>query len=137
VCWAAPFLLCLNGRSADRKIAQFVHKSWDAKTGAPPNITAITQTKDGYVWLASSKGLYRFDGIEFEHFELPGETATAGPVYSLLSTASEDLWVGSATSGICVLRNGKSRSYTTTDGLPDGAVLSMVETQDGLIWAAT
>ena len=130
--------LCVaDAVGSDRKIAQFVHKSWDAKSGAPPNITAITQTKDGYLWLASSKGLYRFDGMEFERFEPAGETPTSGPVYSLLSTANGDLWVGSAAMGIGVVRNGKSRNYTTPDGLPEGAVLSMIETQDGLIWAAT
>jgi ligand-binding sensor domain-containing protein len=50
-------LFCLPACGADRTIAQFVHKAWVAKDGAPANINAIAQTTDGYLWLASNQGL--------------------------------------------------------------------------------
>jgi ligand-binding sensor domain-containing protein len=130
-------LFCLSASAGDRTIAQFVHKAWVGKDGAPASIMAITQTKDGYLWLASSEGLYRFDGVEFERFALSGQRFTSVPVYSLLACPNGDLWVGSAVSGISRIRNGTTRNYTTADGFPDHAVLSIARDQQGAIWAAT
>jgi len=129
--------LCLPALGGDRTIAQFVHKSWVAKDGAPANIMAITQTNDGYLWLASSQGLYRFDGMDFERLEPSGQPFTSASVYSLVSCPNGDLWIGSAVSGISKLRNGTNRNYTTEDGFPDGAVLSIAQDRQGAIWAGT
>lgn len=137
-CRVSLFLLfCLSASAADRTIAQFVHKAWTGKDGAPASIMAITQTNDGYLWLASSQGLYRFDGVEFERFEPAGQPFPSVPVYSLLSCPNGDLWIGSAVSGISRLRNGTNRNYTTADGFPDHAVLSIAQDGQGTIWAAT
>ena len=103
-------MLCLPAAGADRTIGQFVHTAWVAKDGAPANITAITQTTDGYLWLASSQGLYRFDGIEFERQEAGSRPAPLDSVYSLLACTNGDLWAGSAVAGISRLRNGTNRN---------------------------
>jgi len=130
-------LLCLPAAGADRTIGQFVHTVWVAKDGAPANITAIAQTTDGYLWLASSQGLYRFDGVEFEREEAGSRPAPLDSVYSLLACANGDLWAGSAVAGISRLRNGTNRNYSAADGFPDRAVLSIAQNREGAIWAAT
>jgi ligand-binding sensor domain-containing protein/AraC-like DNA-binding protein len=39
---------------------------WEIAHGLPSNkIRAVTQTPDGYLWIATSKGLVRYDGIKF------------------------------------------------------------------------
>src|SRR5579863_4974160 len=88
-------LLFLPALGADRTIAQYVHKAWVAKDGAPANINAITQTTDGYLWLASNQGLYRFDGVEFERFEAGNRPSPLDSVFCLLACPNGDLWVGS------------------------------------------
>lgn len=130
-------LFCLPAWGVDRTMAQFVHKAWVAKDGAPANIMAITQTTDGFLWLASTQGLYRFDGMEFERFEPLGQPLPSPSAYSLLSCPNGDLWVGYAATGISRLRNGTNRNYTAADGLPDGAVMSIAQDPQGAIWAAT
>jgi hypothetical protein len=50
------FALCLFATAAfaldpQKSITQFVHTAWTEKDGAPADIEAITQTKDGYLWL--------------------------------------------------------------------------------------
>ena len=47
-------------------IAQFAHTAWSAKDGVPSMIQALAQTKDGYLWLGTPGGLYRFDGVTFD-----------------------------------------------------------------------
>ena len=136
-CIFSFFVLSLPALGADRTLSQYVHKAWLGKDGAPANINAITQTKDGYLWLASTQGLYRFDGVQFERFRLAGQPMAWAPTYTLLSSPNGDLWVGSAVSGVSLLRNGTNRNYTGAEGFPEGAVLSLAQDRRGSIWAAT
>jgi ligand-binding sensor domain-containing protein len=47
-------------------ITQYSHTAWRMQdgffTGAP---TAIAQTTDGYLWMGTANGLFRFDGVRF------------------------------------------------------------------------
>ena len=138
--WRVLLLLSLPflASAGDRTIAQFVHKAWTVKDGAPASIWDITQTNDGYLWLGSSEGLYRFDGIDFEHYQPPfGPPLPPQAVRSLLALPNGDLWVGYWDSGVSLLRNGSNRNYTPVDGLPAGRVLGMVQDRRGAIWAGT
>jgi signal transduction histidine kinase/ligand-binding sensor domain-containing protein len=121
-----------------RTIAQFTHTAWGEKEGAPKDIRAITQTKDGYLWLASATGLFRFDGITFEHYESQsGPTLPAGPVRSLLALPGGDLWIGSYSGTISHLLEGQVKTYTRRDGVPEGKVCCLAQDRQGAIWAGT
>src|SRR6185436_12757413 len=70
----APVLLLLVAlaprvRASDRQIpmADYVQAVWEARDGGLPNptVTAIVQTRDGYLWVGTYAGLARFDGLEF------------------------------------------------------------------------
>src|SRR6266481_7770835 len=88
--FAHTLLICLLGVLAcrtssaqmrDRTIKQLVHTAWGEKEGAPGGILALAQTQDGYLWLGTSSGLYRFDGVSFEHYKpQSGATFPVGPV---------------------------------------------------------
>ena len=43
-----------------KAITQYTHTSWTAKGGIPDPVRAIAQTPDGYPWLGTHAGLYRF-----------------------------------------------------------------------------
>ena len=46
--------------------SQFVHDRWTKEDGLPLDMVAdVTQTPDGYLWLATQQGVARFDGREF------------------------------------------------------------------------
>lgn len=74
--FAHILLICLLGALAcrtasaqirDRTIQQYVHTAWGEKEGAPSGILALAQTQDGYLWLGTISGLYRFDGVSFDN----------------------------------------------------------------------
>ena len=47
-------------------LTQYSHRAWRLQDGlfdgAP---TAIAQTTDGYLWIGTANGLFRFDGVSF------------------------------------------------------------------------
>ena len=43
---------------------EYVRENWTVADGLPINtITAIVQTRDGYLWLGTNDGVVRFDGF--------------------------------------------------------------------------
>ena len=58
------------------QIAQYAHTSWTARDGAELGLVfAMAQTPDGYLWIAGSYGLFRFDGLRFMPWQPPdGQT---------------------------------------------------------------
>jgi ligand-binding sensor domain-containing protein/signal transduction histidine kinase len=122
----------------DRRLDELYHTSWTTKDGAPSEIFAIAQTEDGYLWLGTTTGLVRFDGIHFENYESPfGEALPAKNVMSLLAVPGEGLWIGFASGEVSLLKNGRITSYNQKDGLPPSSVRSMVRDRQGRIWAAS
>jgi len=133
-------LACLRcaALNPDRTIAQFAHKAWGPKDGAPIGIIALAQSADGFLWLGTLDGLYRFDGVTFERYSpLSGGPFPDQGVFSLLALPNGDLWVGFRTGAICLLKNGNATTYTTHDGLPAGAIRRLAQDREGTIWAAT
>jgi signal transduction histidine kinase/ligand-binding sensor domain-containing protein len=132
---ACSFAVALDN---NRTIAQFAHTAWGPKDGAPTVVTALAQTSDGYLWLGSSDGLYRFDGVVFERYQpQSGRPFPAQEVRSLLALPNSDLWIGFRSGGISFLRNGHATNYTVREGVPVGMVRGLAQDREGTIWAAT
>jgi len=138
VCFSI-FLLCapLPGIDRDRRLDELYHTSWTTKDGAPSDIFAIAQTKDGYLWLGTTTGLVRFDGIHFENYESPfGQAFPAKNVSSLLAVPDGGLWIGFSSGEVSILKNGRITTYSQKEGLPPSTVRSLVGDREGHIWAA-
>jgi ligand-binding sensor domain-containing protein len=61
----------------DPALSQYVHDRWGPERGFPGGtVQAISQTGDGYLWVGTDRGLFRFDGLAFRAFP---ESPTAGP----------------------------------------------------------
>lgn len=54
------------GLDPSRQLTQYRLRTWSLDDGLPQStVAAITQTPDGYLWLATLDGLVRFDGFRF------------------------------------------------------------------------
>ena len=92
-----------------RSVAQMFHRAYTRDDGLPGAVGAIAQTPDGYLWVGTASGLYRFDGVRFERFT--GNGKLSSDIVSLLTTASGDLWVGYITGGLSRLHDGGVVNY--------------------------
>jgi PAS domain S-box-containing protein len=106
--------------------------------GLPQNsIQAITQTKDGYLWIGTELGLARFDGIQFAVFDSKNTTQLLSSyIKTLLPARDGSLWIGTP-NGLVRLKDGKFTAYTTHEGLSGDVVVSLAQDRDGSLWIAT
>jgi signal transduction histidine kinase/ligand-binding sensor domain-containing protein len=122
----------------ERHISEFAHRSWGSREGAPAYIVALAQTADGYLWIASYSGLYRFDGAQFQLFEpLSGPKLPSREIASVFASRDDTLWIGRRNGGVSALRAGTLKNYASADGFPEGRVNGFAQDQRGNIWAAS
>ena len=122
----------------DRSIVQFHHTAWSVNDGAPSEISALAQTEDGYLWIGSPQGLFRFDGVKFEEYKpQPGVELPSHGIYYLLATPDGGLWIAFAPTGLGFLKDGSLTVFTRPEELPDSQIHSFARDHDGRIWAGT
>lgn len=117
-------------------LGHFQHTAWTEKDGAPSGISCLAQTTDGYLWMGSETGLYRFDGNKFVTFApATGEHLLSDAVQALLAEPSGGLWIGYVGDGISYLKNGHLTHYGADSGFPAGNIYSIVRDKYSDIWA--
>ena len=107
--------------------------------GLPQNtVSAIVQTRDGYLWLATNGGLARYDGVSFKTFEVgntPGMTSNR--ILSLCEDREGSLWIGTENQGLMRLKDGVYTSYPDVEDIKNRAVAGIIEAREGGLWMAT
>jgi len=120
-----------------RAIGQYKHTRWTVEDGAPGSVEAIAQTPDGYLWLGTPLGLYRFDGDTFELMRPPRPSySMSDRVVSLMVARDGALWAGYEAGGVAVWRQGRFRLIFDPK-IFRFVVIRLAEGRDGTIWAAT
>src|SRR5262245_19080698 len=111
-------LACLLFTGAAFAHYRFDH--WTADNGLPQSsIHAIHMARDGYLWLATSDGLVRFDGVRFTVFNKSNSPGLASNRLTCLYGDREgDLWICTDSARVTRLRRGVFSTYTTERGLP-------------------
>jgi ligand-binding sensor domain-containing protein/signal transduction histidine kinase len=117
----------------------YVLDRWSSDDGLPQNfVTALLQTRDGFLWLGTQEGVVRFDGVRFDPFR-EDELAALGArqVLALAEGGDGSLWIGSYGGGLVRFRDGRLRRWGTGEGLPSNIVRTVVEDADGSILLGT
>src|SRR4051794_24721621 len=88
--------------------------AWTQKDGLPAGfITALAQDTEGYLWVGTSAGLFRFDGVRFVPWSAIGSTALPSvSIRAIEAGADGSVWVGFGDNGAIVRITGATqRSY--------------------------
>jgi ligand-binding sensor domain-containing protein/signal transduction histidine kinase len=129
----AVFAFSARAIDPNRMASQYIHDRWGSARGfTGGSVSSIAQTPDGYLWIGSEKGLFRFDGLTFRSFpQAAPSTLPIGPVQGLTSDALGNLWVILQSTKILRYRDGKfelgrdeaEAGITSATTTKDGAVL--------------
>ena len=97
-------------------------------------IRSLATGPDGSLWIGTRSGIARLYQATFSSVQR--ETDFSEDVYDLCVGRDGSVWFSSA-NGLHLYRNGKSRVFTTADGLPDNGITAITEAPDGAIWIGT
>jgi PAS domain S-box-containing protein len=122
-----------------KTINQYGHDAWIRQNGLPTNnITVSLQTRDGYIWLGSTAGLIRFNGVSFHAVRTDTASARIPETVTVLRESSDgSLWIGTAYGGLRRLKDGVIRRYGAKEGLPEPQIKVVYESLGGNLWVGT
>lgn len=118
-----------------RQLSQYHHQAFSPRGAAATEVTEVAQTDDGYLWVGTSVGLYRFDGATFEPIAaLGGQSILHLPVICLFSAPGGGLWIGyGGGAGAGFYKNGQYSAIGPDKGW--GTMVSGAVDRDGVAWA--
>ncbi len=139
-CFIVPCLSksaeCLDPHST---YAQYLSQRWTMSHGFPGGrINAIAQTPDGYLWIGTSKGLVRFDGLTFTPVGGPnGMMTPISQAVSLVSSRDGALWVWDQDMNLRRYQQGRLGDAEFLAGQEDRVVSAVTSSKDGEVLLAT
>lgn len=104
--------------------------------GAAGRVTFLYCDRGGMLWAGTSRGLIRIPPAG--HGMAKPELLRSGDLYLAAAEDREgDLWLGTESGGLAVLRDREFSTLTEEDGLSDDYVLSLAQEAGGGVWAGT
>jgi signal transduction histidine kinase/ligand-binding sensor domain-containing protein len=138
ISWLFISASTLGQSPTTQALSEMYHTRWTIRDGVPSNIEAIAQTRDGYIWLGTDTGLFRFDGRRFERFQpSSGDPLSPGTIPTITATPDGGLWVGYQSAGASFLKNGHNVNFGQAEGLTAGSIDQFARDSAGVVWAAS
>lgn len=123
-----------TGRQQDNR---FQVRVWRSDEGLPGNVVrSIGQTSDGFLWVATTEGLARFNGIDFETIPLSGGHAGKPfrPVW-VFTPADGNVWVATSHGGLLRVDDGHLNSVLEdAPAASPGHPVTRLITVDGAVY---
>jgi ligand-binding sensor domain-containing protein/signal transduction histidine kinase len=133
------FIFPARAGAADQSGLPFIVDVWSTKEGLPENaVISVIQTRDGYLWLGTLNGLVRFDGNRFTVFNqnnTPG--LNSDRIVYLFEDSHTNLWIGTDTAGVALVRDGKVKSFDIGRAGHEGRIVYAYEDSTGCVWFYT
>ncbi|MBI2510679.1 MAG: hypothetical protein HYV96_01755 [Opitutae bacterium] len=120
-----------RGGEADSTTTWQVQERASAKT-----ITAVLQSKAGYLWLGTYDGLVRYDGVAYSLLRAPNLAQWHDDgVTSLFEAPDGTLWIGHARGGVSAMKDGVFDYHPPAEGGRFEKIQSIAADERGDVWA--
>jgi len=120
-----------RGLNPNSDMSQLGHTAWRVQDGFFNGaLFSVTQTADGYLWIGTNSGLFRFDGVQFVPFVPPlGQKLPTQLITILAAGKDGDLWIGTSNG----LSHWDGKNLTTPAERYD-FIASIFQHPDGSVW---
>ena len=139
--WGCFALALLAGASAELRAGtdpanQYAMQTWMTEDGMPQNtVTALLQTRAGYIWAATYNGIAQFDGARFKVFDSSNtEGLPNSRITSLFEDAQGDIWIGHDTGDLTKFSDGRFHSVPLDTNWSGGTIYGIQADQHGDVW---
>ena len=124
---------------ADSRLGDYTVTSWTVENGLPNNsVTCLLQTRDGYLWIGTAKGLVRFDGQVFQPVTLSSDRSEQpDEITALFEDTGSRLWIGTRQNGLWCLVSGNITRMNGRNGFDCPAVTCIAGDPTGDLWVGT
>ena len=136
--------LVLAGRvTAEETLSRdYIMRQWDLDEGLPSTcINAVARTRDGYVWLATHKGIARFDGLRFTTFnEQNCPELKNNRINTLTTDRKGNLWIvtgGGGVGNLIKYRNGTFETINLNNATRSKRVNALAIDSSEQLWLGT
>jgi signal transduction histidine kinase/ligand-binding sensor domain-containing protein len=104
--------------------------------GEPDGIQALAEDAEGNLLFGWKGAIYRFIDGKAELYPLPGATQHF-EAWRIVRDRDGGLWIGTIHSGLMHVHQGKTDTFTQSEGLSGDTVNALHEDHEGNIWVAT
>ena len=127
--WLAPV-----GYAQNAPLARFHVDQWTTEDGLPSHtINQIVQAEDGYLWMATSGGLTRFDGYRFTVYTPVNGNLPSNRITALFFSSPDTLWVGTEEGYVGTFVAGQFTHYSKYTARIDGLAIDPLQQ----LWVAS
>ncbi|HMN17240.1 MAG TPA: two-component regulator propeller domain-containing protein [Ignavibacteriaceae bacterium] len=107
-------------------------------------VYAITQDKQGFIWLGTQDGLNRYDGYNFKIFKEKGNNSISySVVWSLITDSDGNIWIGTERGGVDLFipQKGIFINYNynpkDTNSISDNFITVIYQDSKNNVWLGT
>ncbi len=122
---------------------ELIYNQKDAQTISSNNLSALLKTGDN-LWIGSQRGLNKYNISQnkftrYLHSEKDLASLSANSVLCLYQDKDANLWIGTEGGGLNYFdaKKEKFKAITTNDGLANNVVHSLIQDNEGFLWAST
>jgi signal transduction histidine kinase/ligand-binding sensor domain-containing protein len=111
-------------------------RTWQVEQGLPQNkVTAVVQTRDGYLWLGTYNGLARFDGVRFTVFNDDNTPELrSSRITSLFEADDGTLWIGTESGDVSQYKDGHFAEVPLRANWSGGKIYGISSDEVGDVW---
>ena len=139
IAWALAATALAGPLAVLRAPEGYAARVWHSEDGLPEEtVQAFAQTPDHFLWIGTSGGLLRFDGIQFVVYDRENTPALReNSVFCLMVAHDGTLWIGEEGGGLASYSGGVFRSWSRQEGLTNNYVRALREDDGHDIWVGT
>lgn len=127
---------CIASTGFAASLPNFITRVWKTDDGLPGSgVTAVIQSRDGYLWIGTRNGLARFDGVRFTVFDGSNTPEMQSPhVTSLFEDREGTLWIGHETGELTCYKERRFHAFHIPGAWHSGRIYSINADSAGDVW---
>jgi signal transduction histidine kinase/ligand-binding sensor domain-containing protein len=134
--FALVFAVIVSGFFSAMAAPNYFTRTWQVEQGLPQSkVTAVVQTRDGYLWLGTYNGLARFDGVCFTVFnDNNTPELRSSRITSLFEANDGTLWIGTESGDVSQYRDGHFADVPLRANWSGGKIYAIASDEAGDVW---
>ncbi len=130
-----PGVITQRAAAHDQVLQGYHHTAWTIENGLSA-VWAVKQAPNGFLWLTTPTGVFRFDGVRSESMdEVTNRQVHNADIRTVFLSSSGGVWLTTQTHGLLLWKDNRVTNYPDTRCVPS-AENGIVEDRDGALWIA-